>query len=113
MTVADSFGSPLAACAASATPHEGTLVAPTRDSRFVHELPRCLFDDRAPSLRACVSRGSGWTPPPKVPSMLEARAPIRLVGQFRCLGVRYERHSLNYLGLVHLGHILILLRRSL
>ncbi len=39
MAVADRFGLPLAACAASATPHEVTLVTPTLDSRFVHELP--------------------------------------------------------------------------
>ena len=32
-------------------------------------------------------------------------------GNFRRLIVRYERHPLNYLGFVHLGCILILLRR--
>jgi hypothetical protein len=31
-------------------------------------------------------------------------------GNFRRLVVRYERHALNYLGFVHVGCILILLR---
>jgi hypothetical protein len=47
MAMADRFGLPLAACAASATPHEVTLVAATRDSRFVDALPRRLIGDRA------------------------------------------------------------------
>ncbi len=34
-------------CAASAAPHEVTLVAPTLDSRFVPDLPRRLIGDRA------------------------------------------------------------------
>ena len=33
------------------------------------------------------------------------------LGNFRRLVVRYERHSWNYLGFVHLGCILILLKR--
>ncbi|HEY7339594.1 MAG TPA: transposase [Ktedonobacterales bacterium] len=35
------------------------------------------------------------------------------LGNFRCLVVRYERHALNDLGVVHLGCILILLRQRL
>lgn len=35
------------------------------------------------------------------------------LGTFRRLVVRYERHALNYLGFVHLGCILILLRQGL
>jgi hypothetical protein len=47
MAMADGAGLPLAVCAASATPHEVTLVAPTLDSRFVDELPKRLIGDRA------------------------------------------------------------------
>ena len=47
MAVADRFGLPLAVCAASASPHEVTLVAPTLDSRFVEDLPQRLIGDRA------------------------------------------------------------------
>jgi hypothetical protein len=46
-TGADRFGLPLAACTASASPHESTLVAPTLDSRFLDDLPRRLIGDRA------------------------------------------------------------------
>lgn len=35
------------------------------------------------------------------------------LGNFRRLVVRYERHALNYLGFVHLGCILIVLRQGL
>lgn len=35
------------------------------------------------------------------------------LGNFRRLVVRYERYALNYLGFVHIGCILILLRRWL
>ncbi len=40
MAVADRFGLPLAACAASASPHERTLVAATLDSRFLPDAAR-------------------------------------------------------------------------
>ena len=47
MAVADRAGLPLAVCAASAAPHEVTLVAPTLDSRFVADMPQRLIGDRA------------------------------------------------------------------
>jgi hypothetical protein len=47
MAMADRFGLPLAACAASASPHEVRLVAATLDSRFVDALPCRLIGDRA------------------------------------------------------------------
>jgi transposase len=34
------------------------------------------------------------------------------LGNFRRLVVRYERHALNYLGFVHVGCMLILLRQG-
>lgn len=45
-TLADRFGLPLAVCAATATPHEVTLVAATLDSRFVADMPERLIGDR-------------------------------------------------------------------
>jgi hypothetical protein len=45
--MADRAGLPLAACAASATPHEITLDTPTLDLRFVGALPQRLIGDRA------------------------------------------------------------------
>src|SRR5579884_2539297 len=47
MAVADRAGLPVAMCAASASPHEVTLVAATLDSRFVDDLPARLIGDRA------------------------------------------------------------------
>lgn len=47
MAMADRFGLPLATCAASAAPHEVTLVAATLDSRFVTAVPERLIGDRA------------------------------------------------------------------
>jgi hypothetical protein len=46
MAMAHHAGLPLAACTASATPHEITLVAPTLDSRFIVDLPVRLIGDR-------------------------------------------------------------------
>ncbi len=133
MAVADRFGLPLAACAASATPHEVTLVAPTLDSRFVDELPQRLIGDRAydadPLDMALAAWGIEMIAPHRRgrvrPKTQEGR-PLRRyrrrwkierlfawLGNFRRLVVRYERYALNFLGFVHLGCILILLRQGL
>jgi len=131
--VADRAGLPLAACAASAAPHEVTLVAPTLDSRFVADLPRRLIGDRAydadPLDIELAQLGVEMIAPHrrnrKRPKTQDGR-PLRRykrrwkverliawLGNFRRLVVRYERHALNYLGFVQLGCILILLRHAL
>ena len=133
MAVADRFGLPLAVCAASATPHEVTLIAPTLDSRFVPDLPRRLIGDRAydadPLDLALARLGVEMIAPHRwrrVRPKTQDGRPLRRyrrrwkierlfawLGNFRRLVVRYERQALNYLGFVHLGCILILLRRSI
>jgi transposase len=133
MAVADRFGLPLAVCDASAAPHEVTLVAATLDYRFVDALPERLSGDRAydadPLDEALLERGIEMIAPhrrnrkrPKTPDGRPLRRYQRRwkverlfawLGNFRRLVVRYERHALNYLGFVHLGCILILLRRCL
>ena len=131
MAMADHFGLPLAVCAASATPHEVRLVAATLDSRFVDDLPRRLIGDRAydadPLDDALAQLGVELIAPHrrgrKRPKTQDGR-PLRRyrrrwtierlfawLGNFRRLVVRYEHHALNYLGFVHLGCILILLRQ--
>ena len=131
--LADRFGLPLAICAASASPHESRLVAPTLDSRFVSDLPRRLIGDRAydadPLDAALAELGVEMIAPHrrnrKKPKTQDGR-PLRRykrrrkierlfawLGNFRRLVVRFERFALNYLGFVQLGCILILLRRSL
>ena len=133
MAVADRSGLPLAVCAASASPHESRLVAPTLDSRFVSDLPRRLIGDRAydadPLDAALAELGVEMIAPhrrnrkkPKTQDGCPLRRYKRRwkierlfawLGNFRRLVVRYERFALNYLGFVQLGCILILLRRSL
>jgi len=130
MAVADRFGLPLAVCAAAASPHEITLVAATLDSRFVDDLPERLIGDRAydadPLDEALLELGVEMIAPHRRgrtrPKTQDGR-PLRRykrrwkverlfawLGNFRRLVVRYERHALNYLGFVHLGCALILLR---
>jgi transposase len=133
MAVADGFGLPLAICAASASPHEVTLVAPTLDSRFVTELPRRLIGDRAydadPLDAGLAQLGIEMIAPHrrnrKRPKTQDGRSLRRYkrrwkverlfawLGNYRRLVVRYERHALNFLGFVHLGCILLLLRQVL
>jgi transposase len=130
MAMADRFGLPLATCAASATPHEVTLVAPTLDSRFIDDLPRRLIGDRAydadsldAALAACGIEMIAPHRRGRVRPKTQDGRPLRRyrrrwkierlfawLGNFRRLVVRYERHALNYLGFVQLGCIVILLR---
>jgi len=117
MAVADRAGLPLAVCAASATQHEVTLIAPTLDSRFVPDFPRRLIGDRAydaDALDLALARlGVEMIAPHRrgrVRPKTQAGRPLRRYR--RRLVVRYERYALNYLGFVHLGCILILLRRE-
>jgi len=130
MAVADRTGLPLAACAASAAPHEVTLVAATLDSRFVEALPQRLIGDRAydaDGLDEALAELEVEMIAPhrrnrKRPKTQDGR-PLRRyrrrwkverlfawLSNFRRLVVRYERHALNFLGFVHLGCLLILLR---
>jgi transposase len=132
MAMADRFGLPLAACAASASPHESRLVAATLDSRFVADVPRRLIDDRAydadPLDEELAKLGVEMIAPHrrnrKKPKTQDGRPLCRYkrrwkierlfawLGNFRRFVVRYERHALNYLGFVQIGCILILLRQG-
>ena len=47
MALADGSGLPLAVCAASASPHEVTLVGATLEASFLDERPERLIGDRA------------------------------------------------------------------
>jgi transposase len=133
IAVTDRAGLPLAVCAASAAPHEVTLVAPTLDSRFVDEMPLRLIGDRAydadPLDAALAQLGIEMIAPHRRGRKrlkTQDGRPLRRykrrwkierlfawLGNFRRLVVRYERYALNYLGFVHLGCILILLRQGL
>jgi transposase len=131
MAMADRFGLPLAACAASVSPHAVTPVAATLDSRFVNDFPCRLFGDRAydaDSLDAALEQlGIEMIAPHRRgrtrPKTQDGR-PLRRyrrrwkverlfawLGNFRRIVVRYERRTLNDLGFVQLDCIRILLRQ--
>ncbi len=132
MAVADAEGLPLAAHVASAAPHEVTLVAATLEERFVIEPPVRLIGDMAYDSdrldQALLEEGIELIAPnrPNRHHLTQDGRPLRRyrrrwkverlfawLHNFRRLVVRYERRLENFLGFVHLGCILILLRRYL
>jgi transposase len=130
MAVADRTGLPVACHTASASPHEVTLVEATLDGRFVEEVPEHLIGDRAydsdPLDEKLAEQGIEMIAPHRrgrtKPKTQDGR-PLRRyrrrwkverlfawLGNYRRLVVRYARLAENFLGFVHLGCILILLR---
>ena len=130
MALADGSGLPLSVRAASASPHEVTLVGDVLDGVFVSERPERLIGDRAydsdPLDAELAKMGIEMIAPhrnnrrkPKTQDGRKLRRYKRRwkierlfawLGNFRRLVVRYERWAENYLGFVKLGCIVILLR---
>ena len=130
MALADASGLPLAVHAASASPHEVTLVEATLAASCAGEEPERLIGDRAydsdPLDGALEERGIEMIAPHrrnrkkrktqdgrKLRRFKRRRKIERLfawLSNFRRLVVRYERRVDNYLGFVKLGCIVILLR---
>ena len=130
VAVADRHGLPVAVHTASAAPHEVTLVHPTLTQRLTAAQPHRLIGDRAydrePLDRSLAALGIELIAPHKRnrkrPPTQDGR-PLRryrrrwkverlfawLQNDRRIL-TRFEYHPANYLGFVHLGCILILLR---
>jgi transposase len=133
MVVADFNGLPLAADAASARPHEVTLVRDTLAARFTRERPRRLIGDRAydsdPLDRELKEQGVELIAPHRSnrskPATQDGRRLRRYrrrwkverlnawLQNFRRVATRFDYYAENYLGFVHLGCIKILLRRYL
>lgn len=131
MAVADRSGIPIAAHTASASPHELTLVQDTLAERFTDATPAKLIGDRAYDSdrldRELAAQGVELIAPHRYnrskPITQDGRALRRYkrrwrverlfawLQNFRRLVVRYEYHVQNFLGFVHLGCMLILLRR--
>lgn len=131
MALADGSGLPLAVHAASASPHEVTLVGETLASSFVGEQPERLIGDRAydsdPLDAALEAQGVEMIAPHrkgrKKRSTQDGRKLRRYkrrwkverlfawLGNFRRLVVRYEWRVENYLGFARLGCVMILLRQ--
>ena len=130
MAMADASGLPLAVHAASASPHEVTLVEATLAASFAGEEPERLIGDRAydsdPLDAVLGERGIEMIAPHrrnrKKTKTQDGRKLRRYkrrwkverlfawLHNFRRLVTRYERRVGNYLGFVHLGCIVILLR---
>ena len=130
MVVADGTGLPVSVHAASASPHEITLVGETLAAGFAPGEPERLIGDRAydsdPLDAILAERGIEMIAPHrrnrkkkktqdgrKLRRYKRRWKVERLVAwltNFRRLVVRYERRAENYLGFVQLGCVIILLR---
>ena len=130
MAVAGRTGLPVAVHTAAASPHEVTLVPATLAAGFTPERPEPLIGDKAydsdPLDVALAAVGIELIAPHRAnrkrPKTQDGR-PLRRykrrwkverlfawLQNFRRVLVRHEYHAENYLGFVHLGCILILLR---
>jgi transposase len=130
MVVADNASLPLAIHAASASPHEVTLVGETLLQSFTSEQPERLIGDKAydsdPLDAELAERGIEMIAPHKSnrvkPPTQDGRALRRYrrrwkverlwawLQNFRRVATRFDYHVENFLGFVHLGCIKILLR---
>jgi transposase len=130
MVVADNASLPLAIHAASASPHEVTLVGETLLQSFIAAQPRRLIGDKAydsdPLDAELAERGIELIAPHranrKKAATQDGRALRRYrrrwkverlwawLQNFRRVATRFDYHVENFLGFVHLGCIKILLR---
>ena len=130
MALADRSGLPLSVRAASASPHEVTLVRDALNGRFVSEKPQRLIGDRAydsdPLDAELAKMGIEMIAPHrnnrKKPKTQDGRKLgcykrrwkierlFAYLHNFRRLVIRYERRAENYRGFVRPGYIVILLR---
>ena len=130
MVVADNASLPLAVHAASASPHEVTLVGETLIQSFTAERPARLIGDKAydsdPLDAELAGRGIELIAPHrsnrKKPATQDGRKLRRYkrrwkverlnawLQNFRRVATRFDYHVENFLGFVHLGCIKILLR---
>ena len=132
MAIADGHGLPLAVCTESASPAEVTLVERTVEQRFVADPPERLIGDKAYDSDALDRQmmsefGTEVIAPHRHGRRRERKTqdarPLRRFRRrwkvermfawmynFRRLVVRWEYHAENFLGFVHLGCAMILLR---
>jgi transposase len=130
MAIADGAGLPIAACIASASPHEVTLVEQTIDARFLAHTPDRLIGDRAydsnalderlrqaygieliaPHLRTRQHKTQDGRPLRRYRKRWKIERLFAWLQNFRRLITRHERHAENFLGFLQLGCICILLR---
>ncbi len=131
MAVADASGLPVAACLASASPHEVKLAEAVLDSLFVTGMPEKLIGDKAydsdklddallkkHSIEMITPHRRGRKKPKTQDGRKLRRYKRRWkverlfawLQNFRRLVVRYERHADNFLAFLLLACSVILLR---
>jgi transposase len=129
MAVADSHGLPVAVAVESATPHEVKLAESTLVQMIIPEAPQNLIGDNAYDSDRLDARlrsyGIELISPHRSNRKNRTQDLRRLrryrrrwkierlfawLQDFRRLIVRYERYAENFLGMVHLGCCIILLR---
>ena len=130
MVVADNASLPLAIHAASAAPHEVTLVGETLLQSFIVQQPERLIGDKAydsdPLDAELAERGIELIAPHRANRKKAATQDGRKLRRyrrrrkverlwawlqnFRRVATRFDYHVENFLGFVHLGCIKILLR---
>jgi transposase len=130
MAVADRSGLPIAISVSSASPHEVTLVEATLETRFTEELPERLIGDKAydndPLDEKLAENGVELIAPHRSNRKKEKTQDARKLRRcrrrwkierlfawlqnFRRILVRFDRLVENYIGFVHLGCLVILLR---
>jgi len=129
MAIADRSGLPIAVRIESASPHEVKLVDQTIDARFIEATPDKLIGDKAYDSNplddhlvlkyAIVMIAPNHVNRRKTEDGRFLRRHKRRwkierlfawLQNFRRLVVRYEYHDANFLGFLHLGCIVILLR---
>ena len=129
MAVADSHGLPISLCIESASPHEVTLVDSTLVEIVIPEAPQNLVGDNAYDSdkldRDLRQYGIELIAPHRSNRKNKTQDGRRLrryrrrwkierlfawLQNFRRLVNRYEHHAENFLGMLHLGGCLIMLR---
>ena len=132
MAIADGHGLPIAVCTESASPAEVTLVERTVEQRFVADPPERLIGDKAYDSDALDRQMMNGFGTEVIAPHRQGRRPERKTQDaralrrfrrrwkvermfawmynFRRLVVRWEYHAENFLGFVHLGCAIILLR---
>jgi transposase len=130
MAVADRNGLPIAAWIAGGERHESQLAIDTLDERFVEETPEILIGDKAYDSdtldeEILAEFGTEMVAPNRT-SRRKTQDGRKLrryrrrwkverlfawLMRFRRIVTRWERKSSNFLGFVHLGCLVILLRR--
>lgn len=130
MAVADRSGLPVAIAVSRASPHEITLVEPTLKTMFTAELPERLIGDKAyasdPLDEKLAENGVELIAPHRSNRKQEKTQDGRKLRRYRRrwkverwfawlqnyrrILVRFDRFVENYIGFVHLGCLVILLR---